>query len=225
MFEAYSVGIRIRLLDSFSGGFSGLINHFGRANMEASVLERRITGIQHTLMAGGMLTGAGLGILAMFKPALDQAKQFQNEATKFTMFGMGDAANGEAVKYAKAMNIAGTSSVQAMRMITEAQGVFRESGALSLQEQFVGAKIAAPVLAKLSFIESALSDDKRTSAHAQDLAMLRFIESRGGANDPSKFAAIADWGFKLSKSSGGIVDWSQFVKRRSKLTPDWSAPL
>lgn len=209
MLEAWSVAVRISLINGVSAGLLGMVKQFGHADAAAMGLQRRIHGIQKTMLTAGILTGAGIGLLAMFKPALEQAKQFQEESAKFTLYGMGDKANAEAVKYAKGMNIMGTSSVQAMKLITEAQGVFRESGALNLQQQLVGAKIAAPVLAKLNFIESALSGDKRVAAHAQDLAMLRFIESRGGANDPGQFAKIADWGFKLSKSSGGIVDWSQ----------------
>lgn len=177
--------------------------------MAAASLQHHIGTIKKTLLAGAFMAGTGIGILALFKPALDQARLFENETAKFTMYGMGDRANAEAVKYAKSMDIFGTSSVQAMKLITEAQGVFRESGALNLQQQLVGAKIAAPVLAKLNFIESSLSADTRTAAHAQDLAMLRFIEARGGANNPQQFASIADWGFRLSKSSGEIVDWAQ----------------
>jgi hypothetical protein len=219
MTEAYAVSVRVSLINAVSAGLLGMTRQFKTAGVEAAVLQRRLDGIKRSLLVGGLQIGVGVGLLAMFKPALDQAKQFQQLATQFSTYGMGDAANREAVKFAKSMNIMGASYVDAMKLIYESQGVFRESGALSLAQQFEGAKIASPILAKLSFIERGLSGDERSSRHAQDLAMLRFVEARGGANDPRAFAGIADWGFKLSKSSGGIVDWSQLQQMTATAGP------
>lgn len=210
MADAYEVAIRLRLIDQVSRSLLGMVGGFGKADAAAVALQRRLDGIKRTMLVGGLLVGAGVGIFAALKPALDQAKQFQQEVTKFSLYGMGDQANTEAVKFAKSMNIMGSSYVDNMKLMTEAQGIFRESGKGTLAQQLEGAKIAAPVLAKLGFIESSLSDDQKASRHAQDLAMLRFIEARGGANDPRIFTSIADWGFKLQQSAGGhVVNWSQ----------------
>ena len=208
MFEAYAVAVRVSLINQVSAGLIGMAGEFRRADIAASIFQRRLDGIKKTMLVGGLQIAAGVGILAAFKPALEQAKLFQNELTRFSLYGMGDQANREAAKFAKSMNVAGSSYVDNMRLMTEAQGIFRESGKRTLAEQLQGAQIAAPILAKLSFIERGLSDDQRSLAHAQDLAMLRFIEARGGANDPRTFASIADWGYKLQQSSGGVVDWS-----------------
>ena len=205
MFEAYSVGVKIELLGAgaISAALLGMARDFGRAHGAAAALQTRLNGIKTAFLASGLMIGAGVGILAMFKPALDQAKQFQQLQTQFaTQYGLGDAATEQAAKFARAMNVMGTSSVDAMRLINESQGVFRSP-------TLEGAKIAAPLLAKLAFIEAGLGEEERATRHAQDLAMLRFVEARGGANDPRTFSSIADWGFRLSKSSGGIVDWSQ----------------
>ena len=209
MFEAFAIGVSIRLMDRVTPGLLGMTTHFRKAGAEAEILQAKVAKIGRTMALGTAMTGAGLGIFAALTPALREAERFQTQVAKFSLYGMGDKANAEAVRFAKAMNIVGSSYTDNMRLITESQGIFRESGKLTLVQQLQGAKIAAPILAKLSFIESSLSDDKRASAHTQDLAMLRFIESRGGANDPRTFAGIADWGFKLSKSSGGVVPWSQ----------------
>ena len=209
MFEAWSVAVRIRLIDTASHGLLGLSKHLLKAHGDAKALKRELESIKTGLVISGAMTGAGLGILASFKGAVHQAKEFQQEFQKFQMYGMGDAVNAQALKFVKDMDVAGNSYVQTMRQMTEAQGIFRESGKLTSQQQLEGAKIATPILARLNFIESGLSDDKRTEAHTQDLAMLRFIESRGGANDPKVFSSIADWGFRLSKSSGGVVPWSE----------------
>lgn len=208
MFEAWSVGVRIRLIDNASIGLLGLSRAFAKGNVEAKLLQTRLDSIKKTMLVSGIMVGAGIGLLAMFKPALDEAKKFEQEVTKFSLYGMGDAVNAEAVKFAKGMNIMGSSYTDSMRLMTESQGIFRESGKLTMAQQLEGARIAAPILAKLAFIQSGLSEDQKGMAHTQDLAMLRFIEARGGANDPRVFASIADWGYKLQQSSGGVVDWS-----------------
>ncbi len=41
------------------------------------------------------------------------------------------------------------------------------------------------------------------------MAMLRFIEMRGGVNSPEKFNQIANLGFKAIQSSGGNINWEQ----------------
>jgi hypothetical protein len=45
--------------------------------------------------------------------------------------------------------------------------------------------------------------------HTQSLAMLRFIEMRGGLKDAATFNAISDAGWKAIQSSGGNVNWEQ----------------
>ena len=212
MFEganAFSVAIHLRLVDKVSPGLLGLASHFRTAEGSASRLQSRLVSIGKLAGVGMAMSGVGAGILGAFTPALREAQRFQTEAAKFSLYGMGDKANAEATRFAKSMGVIGSSYVDNMRLITEAQGIFRESGKLGLNAQLEGAKIAAPILAKLNFIESSLGPDQRAAAHTQDLAMLRFIEARGGANDPRTFAGIAEWGFKLSKSSGGVVPWSQ----------------
>jgi hypothetical protein len=212
MAEAYNVGIRVALVDAASAGILKMASHFATAEGAAAGFRREMKAIERNMAMGAMQVGLGVGIAAMFKPALDQAKKFQQEVTKFGLYGMGDAATSEATRFSKAMSVMGSSYVDNMRLMNEAQGIFRESGKRTLAQQLEGAKIAAPVLAKLAFIQSGLSEEKQTSRHAQDLAMLRFVEARGGANDPKSFSKIADWGFKLQQSSGGVVDWAQLQR-------------
>jgi hypothetical protein len=209
MFEAYSIAVKVSLINGVAGGLLNMSKQFATAEMGAASLQRRMTSIGKQLLVGGVLVGAGVGILSLFKGPLEEAKRLQTEVAKFSLYGLGGAANAEALNFAKNVNVAGSTYVDNMRLMTEAQGIFRESGKLTTREQLEGAKIATPILAKLAFIQSSMDPEKRQNAHTQDLAMLRFIEARGGANDPKTFASIADWGYKLQQSSGGVVDWSQ----------------
>ncbi len=209
MFEAYSVAVKISLINGVTSGLLGMSRQFKTVNADAVALQRRLDGIRRTMLVGGGLMLLGGGILSMFKGPLDEAKKFQTEVAKFSLFGMGDAANKEAERFAKSMNVVGSSYVDNMRLINEAQGVFRESGALTLSEQLAGAKMAAPVLAKLAFINQGLSEDEQARRQGQDLDMLRFIEMRGGLQSAARFNQLADIGFKAIQSSGGNVNWTQ----------------
>lgn len=208
-FEAYKIAVKLSLIDGVSGGLAALSSHFLASGKSAAQLEDRLKSIKRLMLAGGALTATGIFGLKALQQPLDEAKKFQTEVAKFSLYGMGDAANAEAAKFAKSMNIIGSSYTENMRFINEAQGVFREAG-LAGPAALEGAKLAAPVLAKIHFATSALDDESKAKMHTQSLDMLRFIEMRGGLQSAEAFNRIADMGWKAMRSSGGNVDWSQY---------------
>ena len=72
-------------------------------------------------MKGAGLAALGAGMLSLFKVPLDEAKKFDQAVGKFKLFGLSDAANAEAVKFARAMDTMGTSYTENMKLMTEAQ--------------------------------------------------------------------------------------------------------
>jgi hypothetical protein len=96
-----------------------------------------------------------------------------------------------------------------MKRMVEAQGVFRESG-LSGPDALRGAEIAAPLLSKIAFANAALHPDKAGQMDTNALAMMRFVEMRGGVNDPKQFNTIANLGYKAIQTSGGNVSWDLY---------------
>ena len=149
--------------------------------------------------------GAGLLILSSFKAPLSEAEKMQTQMAKFAQFGMSDAVNAQANQYARSVKVMGASAREMLTYMTEAQGVFRESGDSNAANQLVGAKIMAPIMAKIHFAQAALGRGEMTDA--DDRNMLRFIEDRGGATDPNQAVKIAENGYKLLNSSGEQVHW------------------
>ncbi|WP_291773725.1 phage tail tape measure protein [Luteibacter sp.] len=160
------------------------------------------------LIGGDALAGTGRAMFGMLGGPIDKASEYEQAQARFRLFGMSDAVNREAVKFAEGMHIIGTSIIDAMNNVTEAQGVFRESG-LDGSKALEGAKLAAPVLAKIAYATQGLDGASQSRMHTQSLAMLRFIEMRGGLKDAATFNSIADQGWKAIRSSGGNVDWEQ----------------
>lgn len=160
------------------------------------------------LIGGQALTGAGRAMFGALGSPIDKASEYEQAVARFKLFGMADEVNKEAVKFASGMRVAGTSIIDAMNNVTEAQGVFRESG-LDGSKALEGAKLAAPVLAKIAYATAGLDGTSQARMHTQSLSMLRFIEMRGGLKDAATFNSIADQGWKAIRSSGGNVDWEQ----------------
>ncbi|WP_155950928.1 phage tail tape measure protein [Rhodanobacter sp. OR87] len=160
------------------------------------------------IVGGAMVEHAGKDMFGMLGGPIDEAAKYQQAVAKFSLYGLGDRLNAEAVKFASGMKIFGTSMTDAMEDVSEAQGVFRESG-LSGSRALAGAKLAAPMLAKISAATSGLDSESQAKMHTQGLDMLRFIEMRGGLSSPAKFNEIANEGWKAIRSSGGNVAWSQ----------------
>lgn len=208
-FEAYKVAVRLTLVESVTAGLLSLSRQFQATNRNAQQLQKSIGQIQKLMLAGGAMVGVGLFGLKALQVPLDEAKKFQTELAKFSVYGLGDKTNAEAAKFARGMNVMGSSATENMKLLTEAQGVFREGG-LSGSAALEGAKLAAPVLAKIAFATSAMDGDSQARYRTASMDMLRFIEMRGGLKDAPTFNRIADEGWKAMRSSGGNVDWSQY---------------
>ncbi|CBJ38339.1 Putative phage-related tail protein [Ralstonia solanacearum CMR15] len=161
-------------------------------------------------MAGNMLVplAAAGATIYVGKQLYDSAKDLQTEQARFRLFGLSDTQNKSAYQFAHNMRAYGTSEIQAMHYMNEAQAVFRESGE-SGENALAGAKMAAPFLAKMMAASSILSEESKAKLQHESLAMLRAVELQGGAKKPEDFAKLADFGFRLTQTSGGQVNWEQ----------------
>src|SRR5579871_2412809 len=120
--ELYSVGIRLKLLDSVSMGLLGLSSHFltlnrtiGKTREELKGMEAQMLRLKGLALSGGFLLGAGIGTLSLFKGPIEEAKAFQNEFTRFAALGLGDKVNDQAAKFAQGMQVMGQSATDNMR--------------------------------------------------------------------------------------------------------------
>ncbi|MGQ4860487.1 hypothetical protein [Enterobacter roggenkampii] len=141
--------------------------------------------------------------------AVDVGAEYQTLLARFSAYGMGDAAVKEADKFAQATKIMGASKNDMLRFFVEAQGVFRESGELSIEDQLKGARLAAPMMAKMQFAMASMDPAANHMTHAKEMDMLRFVEQAGGLNSPAKFNSIMNNAYKAVQSSGGNIDFSQ----------------
>ncbi|WP_394551482.1 hypothetical protein C1N58_12365 [Pantoea sp. SGAir0180] len=141
--------------------------------------------------------------------AVEAGAEYQTLLARFSAYGMGDAAVKEADKFAQATKVMGASKNDMLRFFVEAQGVFRESGELTTEDQLKGARLAAPMMAKMQFAMASMDPAANHMTHAKEMDMLRFVEQAGGLNSPAKFNSIMNNAYKAVQSSGGNIDFSQ----------------
>ena len=215
-FEAYKIGIKISLINHVSAGLVAMSRQFASTDVEAQKLQRTLKSIQNQATHGAMLLGGSVGaVMLMFKGPLEEAKKFEQQIGKFKLFGMSDAQNSQALNFAKNMNVMGSSIRENMKIMTEAQGVFRESG-LPGSGALGGAQLAAPYLAKINFAASTLDPGTAAKLTHNNMAMLRYVEMSGGLASPQKFKELMNAGWKLSQTSGGAVDFEQLRQFKAR---------
>lgn len=162
----------------------------------------------HEMVANGQagLFSAAAPAAVLFAVARAGA-QFEALQSRMRVLGLGKGAVDELTAFANAMNVAGSSVTDNMRYLLEAQGVFRESGEHSVAEQLSGAKMIAPLIAKMHVVAQAtgkeLSED-------QERYFLRFIEQAGGLSNSKRAAELTDGLFRALQSSGGNVQASDY---------------
>jgi len=198
MFEAFSVGVRISLINHASLGLAALSRNFLSTEADAARLEKRISSIQKQMKAGLLIGGIGAAGLALFKAPLDEAKKFQTEVARFQSLGFGDAVNRQAVTFARGMNTIGTSARDNMMLVGDAMAVFKD---------LHHAEFAAPIMAKMKFGNEALYGSEQGGANERKfMDMLKVIEFRGGLSSQTEFSTQADYVQKVIAGSRNRVD-------------------
>jgi hypothetical protein len=178
-----------------------------RAAAATEALQKRQALAAHVSIAGYGATHVGKGLLGAMHPAIDEAKQFQNEETRIRALGLGEAASQDAIKYAKAMKSYGTSTTENLTLMRDAMTVFADEH---------HAEMVTPLLAKMKFANKAMFGEQGGADHdKQFMDMLKVIELRGGLSSKEEFEKQANMVQKVLTATGGRVgadEWLQVIK-------------
>jgi hypothetical protein len=157
------------------------------------------------------MTAIGIGgIAALTKTPLEEAKKFQTQLAEFQALGLGDAMNSEAEKFARGMDVIGTSAAENLKLVREATTITN-----SLKD----AEILAPVMAKMRFgVQSVMLPDKAEAFESQLQAALKTTELRGalvnrqsGEIDPGEAKRVMSQLLQAYVASGGLVKPSDYL--------------
>lgn len=209
MFEAYSVAIRLKLLDSVSSGLIGMAGHFSAFNSHVNASQANLKALEGQLQRlkmmgflGGAMMGVGAAGLFALKAPLEEAKQWQQEAARFASLGFGSKVNQDAQQFALGMKTYGTSARENLTLVSDAMAVFKDLG---------HAEMAAPIMARMKFANEAVFGERGAGNERKFMDMLKVIEFRRGLSSPQEFESQANYVQKVISGSRGRVDATQLL--------------
>lgn len=156
----------------------------------------------HLAVGGAAAMATGEHVLGALSPAMAEAKAFQTQVAQLRAMGVGDATVSDAVKFARGMDIMGTSATENLKLLKESYGVLRD---MHESEQ------VAPYLARMKFgIETVMAngghgDGHGANAEAMFMDLLKVAELRGAAKDPARLKQVLDFATQAYVASGGLV--------------------
>jgi hypothetical protein len=209
-FEAYSVAVRLKLVDEVSGGLLGIAGHFkvlqgtiGKTQAEILALEASWKKIKTTALIGGSMMAVGGGMLLGLKAPMEEAAKWQQEAAKFASLGFGALVNADAERFATGMKTYGTSARDNLTLLSDAMAVFKDLG---------HAEMAAPIMAKMKFANEAVFGEGGEGNERKFMDMMKVAEMRGGLKSPAEFAAQANTIQQVISGSRNRVDATQLLQ-------------
>jgi len=206
--DAYKIAIQIALTENVTRGLRALSGQFTKVNADAEGLHKRMERISSLRMRGLEMLGMGHAGFKLLEGSLDKAMEYERHVAQMRQMGLGDAQIADAKKFVRATDIINTSVLDRMRIFTEAQGSFRESG-MDGAHALAAAKEMMPILATYEVASSTLSGDKRHAADMQMRSLNKIVEIGGGIGNTERAKDIVDGVFKSVQSSGKMVDEGQ----------------
>jgi hypothetical protein len=185
MFEAYSVGIRLSLVNHLSSGLLSIAGQFNHLNglvaqtdQKMRTLEASWLRLQKGALIGGGLTALGVGLGAMLKGPYEEAKKLEMAKAKWRTLNLSESENGEAFGTAIAMSqkVLGTTITDNIGLVQDLHTAF---GDLHHAVSY------APTMAK--FVKVAQVQNGEHAGEGLAYAAIKALEERGAKviNDPS----------------------------------------
>jgi hypothetical protein len=217
MFEAYSIGIRIGLINGVSSGLIALARQFRSAEMGAAGLRKELKTIKGLGIVGAGLTVAGLGMFAGLEKTAQAGKEYANQLALMNTLGMKQADVAAAVGKAwqTAYDVPTTSiegNLKSFRELRSVFGVGRENDAAAM----------LPIVGRIEGVLTALT------GHEQDKVgfdLVKATELRTGLMTMQALQQNAEMMSRAIIGMGGTITVGDFhgaLKMGKMATNKWS---
>lgn len=133
MFAAYSVGVKLSLVNGVSSGLVHIIGHFQHLNRQIATsqhginsIEYRLLQLKKTALIGTALGGVGMVGMAALKGPYEEAKRLAQAKADFTTLNLSTKENAEAfaVAGATSQKVLGTTIVENIKLVTDLHTAF-----------------------------------------------------------------------------------------------------
>ena|GEM_PF-442874 len=164
--------------------------------------ERSSATAAHLTVGGYATRETGKHLLDAISPTVTEAKAWTAQVAQLRAMGVGDALVTDAVKFARAQDIMGTSATETLKLLKESYSVLRD-----MHE----AEAVTPYLARMKFgIETVMAQGGHGEGHGDTaetmfMDLLKVAELRGAAKSPESLKRVLDFATQAYVASGGLV--------------------
>lgn len=164
--------------------------------------ERSSATAAHLTVGGYATRETGKHLLDAISPTVTEAKAWTAQVAQLRAMGVGDALVTDAVKFARAQDIMGTSAIETLKLLKESYSVLRD-----MHE----AEAVTPYLARMKFgIETVMAQGGHGEGHGETaetmfMDLLKVAELRGAAKSPESLKRVLDFATQAYVASGGLV--------------------
>lgn len=207
MFEAYSVAVRIRMIDGLTTGLLGFSRLFGRVHGQAAAFHQQLGRIGVTAATGLGFTILGGAMLRAFHEPMEVAARYEQQLVRLRALGNGPRISGQAQHFAENMRVFGVSRPENLQIMTDAMMVTRGN----LHE----AEMMAPRIARVQAVLAGMYGEGGRETERQLMNLMRSAEFRGGLRSPEVMNQELDVAMRFITMSGNRItptDLMQFMK-------------
>lgn len=168
------------------------------------------------------MAGAAVGYfgIAFIDKIAERSLDYERDLARLRQMGLSSDQIAIAQKYSDATVVQNTSKLDRLRLFTDAQGSFRESG-LSNDKALDAATKMMPIMARYEVASGLLSGSSRAAADYNMKNLNKIVEMMGGLSSTRRASEIVNAVFKAAQSSGRMVnenELKQFVAYGSSAT-------
>ena len=219
MFEAYSVAIRVSLINGITSELMNISRGFLKAHGDATKFKRELDAIKFKLLAGAAIAGTGFFGLSLLGKTLPYAKEYSRQLALMNTLGMKQADIAKVVGQAWKTSFAVPTTTAAQNLAT-----FRElrSAFGSDTEGQAHAAMMLPVVGRLAGVMQSLTG--RAQEHV-GFDMVKAIELRTGVMTTAALERNSELMSRAIIGMGGTVTVADFhgaLKMGKMATNKWS---
>lgn len=217
MFEAYSVAVRVSLINNVTSGLMGISQAFAKVHGDAKALRKELDGIRLLMLSGAAVGGVGfLGLSAIAK-TIDPAKEYARQLSLMNAAGMEHAEVVKSINAAWALNktVRTSTTTQNLEAIRELRTVFG-----STDEAINFLPVSQRLDAILRTVRGSGSDPK-----GEIQGMARALDLRNATTDRRTAYEQANLMTQAIVASGGVLtakDFASTFKYGRTATLGWS---
>lgn len=128
MFEAYSIAVKISVVNQVSNALMAMSKQFSQLHGQATVFQNRLDKIKMTMLQGGALVGAGAFGLKMFDGAVKSADEYYHQLAILKNVGMSQVEVAQSVQKAweTTHEVMSTKASENIKTLLELRSAFGE---------------------------------------------------------------------------------------------------